>query len=100
MPCSDVNVCHKLWKINRIQVMPRQNEIVKNSDRIPPSIPLVTQRQASFRGHQPALTLKMSSGAFKKTLVSGGTDSVSQTLPPMTERAPTTVSPPRMVAPA
>ncbi|GEM_PF-5736218 len=39
-------------------------------------------------------------GLAMSTRVSGGTDSVSQTLPPMTEPRPITVFPPRMVAPA
>ena len=34
-----------------------------------------------------------------QTVVSGGIDWVSQTLPPITDRAPMTVSPPRIVAP-
>jgi hypothetical protein len=33
------------------------------------------------------------------TLVSGGTDLVIQTFPPITERVPITVSPPKIVAP-
>ena len=33
------------------------------------------------------------------TMVSGGTEAVIHTLPPITERAPMTVSPPKMVAP-
>ncbi len=47
----------------------------------------------------PAL-LTTSSGVFMNTRVSGGTDSVIHTLPPTTDRAPITVSPPRIVAPA
>ena len=35
---------------------------------------------------------------FMNTSVSGGTECVSHTLPPITERAPTTVAPPRIVA--
>jgi hypothetical protein len=41
---------------------------------------------------------KTSSWCFTKTCVSGGTERVIQTLPPITERAPITVSPPRTVA--
>ena len=44
--------------------------------------------------------LKTRSGFLINTLVPAGTDSVSQTLPPTTELAPMTVSPPRIVAPA
>jgi len=48
--------------------------------------------------HQALFPLKTSSGFFRKTVVSGGTDSVSHTFPPITERAPITVVPPRIVA--
>jgi hypothetical protein len=41
---------------------------------------------------------RINSGLFRKTFMSGGTDSVSHTFPPITERAPMTVSPPSMVA--
>src|SRR5690606_15830478 len=40
------------------------------------------------------------SRARPKIFDPGGTERVSQTLPPMTESAPITVSPPRIVAPA
>jgi len=43
-------------------------------------------------------SLKISSGLLRRTVVSGGTDSVSQTFPPMTDRAPIIVDPPNMVA--
>ena len=49
-------------------------------------------RENAFR-HYAAIAKK------NGMLVSGGTDSVIQTLPPITERAPMTVSPPRIVAP-
>jgi hypothetical protein len=41
---------------------------------------------------------KISSGRLSITLVSGGTLSVSQILPPMIDRLPITVSPPRIMA--
>jgi hypothetical protein len=40
-----------------------------------------------------------SSGSGMITLVSGGTERVNQTLPPMTDPSPIVVSPPRIVAP-
>ena len=46
---------------------------------------------------KPHLFFITSSGFFRKTCVSGGTDSISHTLPPITERAPITVLPPRIV---
>lgn len=50
-------------------------------------------------GFPVAFHLYISRGASSSTFVSGRMDSVIQTLPPMTERLPITVSPPRIVAP-
>ena len=41
----------------------------------------------------------VNSGALLSKMVKGGTDSVSQTLPPIMECSPTTVLPPKIVAP-
>ena len=43
--------------------------------------------------------LNISLGSSSITLVSGGTDFVIHTFPPITERAPIVVLPPKIVAP-
>ena len=66
----------------------------------PPASGRLRHDRGRFAGPQGFLFFLMRRGFSIITLVSGGTDSVSQTLPPMSERAPITVSPPRIVAPA
>ena len=66
---------------------------------LPPSFRFYYNRSKYNRGQTEDGCLYISRGGSTITVVSGGTDSVIQTLPPITDRSPITVSPPRMVAP-
>ncbi len=58
---------------------------------------LDSTRISEFTGFRVVI---LKSGLARITLECGGTDSVNQTFPPITEPSPITVSPPRIVAPA